>query len=534
MSSAVAPLTRIRCSTRVRAERSTAGMRRPRPPERSRNLSENLSTQTSDSTRLKLGALGVPGITFMVLSAAAPLSLIAGYGPLGILVGGAGAPAGYLIAGVVLALFAVGFTTMARRLDVAGTFYAYIQRGFGRRAGRGAAAGALFAYLVVQVGGVGVFAVSAQSTIADFFGLNVHWLVIGIVMVIVVWAIGRRGIDVSARLLGVLLILESVLLLALAVAVVIKGGGPGGLTGEAFRPANVFSPGMAAACVVWFGAFMGIESTAIYRSEARTPLRTIPRATYLSIALLAAFYTFVSWALMQAFGTAGAIEAASEHPEDMVYIAADTFLGGWSGPLLRILMLASTLTSGLAFYNAINRYGHSLALDGTLPARFAEVHPVHRSPKVGSLQAVITLVIVIGFAAAQLDPYAQMVVWTSTPGVIGIVTLLSATSAAAAVYLWRPQEGVNARMALVAVSTIASALLAGVVYQMIDNVALMTNTDSVWTNTLCSVIPFAVIITAALASRTARRRNNHTPTTDDVPDIDSGSAPTARTSLVID
>jgi hypothetical protein len=50
--------------------------------------------------------------------------------------------------------------------------------------------------------------------------------------------------------------------------------------------------------------------------------------------------------------------------------------------------------------------------------------------------------------------------------------------------------------------------LAGVVYQMIKNVALMTGTDSVLTNTLCSVAPFAVILTAALASRTARGRRH--------------------------
>ncbi|MGU3432651.1 APC family permease [Actinomycetes bacterium M1A6_2h] len=482
---------------------------------------------STEDTRLKTGALGVPGITFLVLSAAAPLSLIAGYGPLGILVGGAGAPTGYLIAGVVLTLFAIGFTAMSKRMDVAGTFYAYVRRGFGFRAGRGAAAGALFAYLAVQIGGVGVFAVSAKSTIAEFFGVDVHWLILGLAMLAVVWAIGRRGIDVSAKVLGVLLVLESLILLAVAFAVVVEGGGPDGLTTAAFHPSNVFTPGMAAACVVWFGAFMGIESTAIYRSETRTPRTTIPRATYLSIAILMAFYTFVSWALMQAFGTAGAITAATEHPEDMVYIAADQFLGGWAGPILRVLMLASTLTSGLAFYNAINRYGHSLALDGTLPAAFAKVHPIHRSPRVGSIQTGFTALVVSGFAVAQLDPYAQVVVWTSTPGVIGIVTLLAATAASAAVYFWRPDvAAARGTTALVAVSALAAAVLAGVVYSMIDNVSLMTGTDSALTNVPCSIAPFVVIALFALGARKARRRQL-TPSTAAVSDSAAGKSTTS-------
>lgn len=471
------------------------------------NTSENQSEHGApQDTQLKKGALGVGGITFLVMSAAAPLSLLAGYGPLGLLVGGAGAPAGYLLAGAVLAIFAIGYTAMSRRIDVVGTFFAYIQKGFGIRAGRGAAAGALFAYLAVQVGGVGVFAVSAQSTLQAFFGIEVHWTVPAVAVIAIVWAIGRRGIDVGARLLGVLLVIESGILLLLAFAVVIQGGGPEGLSFEAFTPANMFSPGMAAACVVWFGAFMGIESTAIYRSEARNPVKTVTRATYLSIVLLALFYGFVSWALIQAFGAVGAMEAAAAHPEDMMFIAAGTFLGGWADTSLRILMLASTLTSGLAFYNSINRYGHSLAQDGVIPARFAKVHPVHRSPRVGNLQSVVTLVAVLGFAVAQLDPYAQMTVWLSTPGVIGIVVLLAGTSAAAASYFaFGEGREARGRLVIAATSALASLLFAFVAASIMVNAELMTGvTDA--TNVILAAAPFVVIlIAAALTGRFGRR-----------------------------
>ncbi|TDD03337.1 APC family permease [Saccharopolyspora terrae] len=472
-------------------------------------LSEITSHHDPEPTRLKAGAIGVPGVAFMVLSAAAPLSLLVGYGPLGILVGGAGAPAGYLLAGAVLTLFAVGFSAMARRLSQAGTFYAYIERGFGRRVGRGAAAGALFAYFVVQVGGVGVFVAAAGSSMEHFLGVSVHWMVPAVAVIVTVWAIGRRGIDVGAKILGVLLILEAAILLVLAVAIVVRGGGPEGLSVESFAPSNVFSPGMAAASVVWFGAFMGIESTAIYRKEARNPMKTVPRATFLSIGLLIAFYTFVSWALIQAFGTTGAIVAAEQHPEEMMYIAAEEFMGGWAANALRLLMIASTLTSGLAFYNAINRYAHSLALDGVFPQRMARVHPVHRSPNFGTTQSLITLVIVACFAGAQLDPYGQMTVWTSTPGVIGIVTLLAATAAAAAVYFWGPHAYPSRRRGLlITTSALAAALLVGVVYQMIENVALMTGTDSPWTNIPCSLAPFVVIAAAAVAAWKTRAKGS--------------------------
>ena len=58
--------------------------------------------------RLRRDALGSGAIAFLVVAAAAPLTVMAGVAPLAILVGGIGAPVGYLAAGVVLTVFAVG------------------------------------------------------------------------------------------------------------------------------------------------------------------------------------------------------------------------------------------------------------------------------------------------------------------------------------------------------------------------------------------------------------------------------------------
>ena len=59
--------------------------------------------------KLKRGAIGTGGVTFLVVSAAAPLTVIAGVAPLAILIAGPAAPTAYLIAGVALIIFAIGF-----------------------------------------------------------------------------------------------------------------------------------------------------------------------------------------------------------------------------------------------------------------------------------------------------------------------------------------------------------------------------------------------------------------------------------------
>ena len=59
----------------------------------------------------------------MVVAGAAPLTVVAGVLPLILLVGnGIGAPVNYVIAGAVLLLFSVGFTTMSKHISNAGAF----------------------------------------------------------------------------------------------------------------------------------------------------------------------------------------------------------------------------------------------------------------------------------------------------------------------------------------------------------------------------------------------------------------------------
>src|SRR5689334_3716182 len=113
---------------------------------------------------LRSGSLGSADIAFFVVSAAAPLTVMAGVAPLAILLGGIGAPAGYLIAGITLAVFAVGFTTMSRHVRSGGAFYAYITRGLGRPVGIGAALLALIGYNGMEIGVYGLLGSAGRDT----------------------------------------------------------------------------------------------------------------------------------------------------------------------------------------------------------------------------------------------------------------------------------------------------------------------------------------------------------------------------------
>src|SRR5207244_2538547 len=85
------------------------------------------------SRTLARNRLGVPGVVFFVLAAAAPLTVVAGGATTGWAVTGVvGIPVSYLATGIVLAVFSVGYTAMSRKIVNAGAFYSYITHGLGR------------------------------------------------------------------------------------------------------------------------------------------------------------------------------------------------------------------------------------------------------------------------------------------------------------------------------------------------------------------------------------------------------------------
>ncbi|MFD0851363.1 hypothetical protein ACFQ07_03995 [Actinomadura adrarensis] len=102
--------------------------------------------------QLRSNAVKARHLVFFVVAAAAPLTVSAGFLPLGFLAGGTMLPAAFLIAGAAYALFSVGFIAMSRHVTDAGAFSAYIEKGLGRTAGAGAAMVVWTGYTLGQIG----------------------------------------------------------------------------------------------------------------------------------------------------------------------------------------------------------------------------------------------------------------------------------------------------------------------------------------------------------------------------------------------
>ncbi|MFJ4315677.1 APC family permease [Streptomyces lavendulae] len=454
---------------------------------------------------LRGAALGTADISFFVVSAAAPLTVMAGVAPVAILLGGIGAPAGYLLAGLTLAVFAVGFTTMSRHVTSGGAFYAYIARGLGKRVGIGAALLALVGYNGMEIGVYGLLGTTTADTVHALAGADVPWLPVSLAGLLLVWYGGFRSIDFGAKLLGVLLVAETGILVLLAAGVLLKGGAHG-LSLGSFAPGAVLVPGTAAVLAFAFAAFTGFESTVIYRREARDPYRTVPRATYIAVAFLGLFYAFVVWTVIQAYGAEEVVGAATEDPGGLFFTAITTYVGPWAADLMHLFIVTSVIASLLAFHNAINRYVLSLAEEGVLPAALGRVHPRHRSPYLaGAAQTLLGAVVVLGFALAGADPYQQLLLWVNTPGMIGLMALMLLAALAVPVYFRRTAH-TEGRWRTVVAPVTAAVLLAVALCLVISRVGLFTMASTTVNTVLVALVPAVFLAGTALAGRLRTRR----------------------------
>src|SRR6185312_5351696 len=121
-------------------------------------LDRDENENTDQVQRLKPNAVGIIGVLFMAVATAAPITAMVGNVPIAVGFGnGRYAPAGFIVATVVLSLFAIGYSAMARHITATGAFYGFVSYGLGRVVGLAAGALTTLAYVVFEAGCVGVF-----------------------------------------------------------------------------------------------------------------------------------------------------------------------------------------------------------------------------------------------------------------------------------------------------------------------------------------------------------------------------------------
>ncbi|KDN77924.1 APC family permease [Streptomyces olindensis] len=430
-----------------------------------------ISTFKGQERALRADRLGTGGLLLSVLAATAPLMVVAGVMPTTFAVMGiVGQPLLFVVLGVVLILFSIGYAEMSRHVHNAGAFYAYISRGLGGTAGAGAALVALVAYNALQIGIYGIFGFEVSGLLATYAEIEVAWWIPALVAALAVGLLGWLKIDVNARVLGVLLVIEVLLVVVFDVAA-LADPGKEGLSLHAFNPDTLTGAGVGTALCFCIAAFLGFEQAPVYAEETSRPHVLVPRVMFLAVGGVAVFFALSSWALTVATGPSAIVGTSQKQSAGLLFFLTESRLGGTFTDVLHVLFVTGMFAALLSFHNVVARYAFAMGREGLLPAAFGRTSGTSGAPGTGSLlQTVVAVVVVIAFAVADdkpvgdpTAPVLHLFTWFGNIGALGVIVLMAAASLSVVVFfVRRGAAGAQAwRLVTSALAGIALLVIAG-------------------------------------------------------------------------
>jgi len=421
------------------------------------------------SNALARNRLGAPGISLSIASSVAPLTVVAGVVTTGLAVTRlTGVSIAMVAVAAVLMIFVVGYVAMARHIPNAGAFYAYVAQGISKPFGVGASWVALAAYNCFQCASYGGIGAIGAPLIKDWFGLDIQWFVLAFITWVIVALLGVRDVGVSEKVLAVLVLAETLLVVVYSITIVFTDGFQ--FSSAPLSLHSLWGPGAGALLVIAATAFAGVEQGAVYIEESKDPRRTVPRATFFTVAAIAVVYFFASWVQISAAG-AEVIDRAGKEGPDLFFNEAAVNLGTPALDFGHALFLTSLIAAMIAFHNIIARYTFALGREGVLPRVFGRT--AKGAPRNASLaQSALGLIVIFVWAIAGWDPLVQLFFWGGTSGGLGVLLLITLTSIAVIAYFARTPHDESAWHRIGA-PVIASIFLLIISYLALSNLATL-------------------------------------------------------------
>jgi amino acid transporter len=322
---------------------------------------------TVAQTELKAGAIGLPGVLMQGVTAIAPA--IAGMFTIPFIVANAGvaAPLAYLGAFVIALMLGYVLAQFTKHMTSSGTYYTFISNSLGERWGFLVAWTYLLFYPVV-VAQVGSFMGSTlQSTLQAEYSVTFHWWYFMVFLIALVGLTAWRGIELSTGVVVVLGIIETIIVVALAISGFIDPGS-GGVNLHWLNPGNAPSGhGLFLGVVFAIFAISGWDASAPLGEESEDPKRTIPRGVMGSIIILGVFLVFVSWGQTAGWGT-NHIDSFSSSSELPAFVLGHRFWGG-AWVIVLIALFNSAIAVAIATTNSATRFLYGMARSACCPGR---------------------------------------------------------------------------------------------------------------------------------------------------------------------
>jgi len=409
-------------------------------------FSETKAPESPD--RLNRGALGLIDISASTMANIGPAYSFYFSAGFLFLTAGIAAPLTIIVAGIAIALLGNTLSQFSRVHPSTGGFISYVGKTFG---GTSAVTTALLCgagYIIAISSVLAICGGYLSLLLQYYFNVDIPWGIFSVVFTAGAIVMMVRGVAVSTKLAGLFFGFEMLVLVVVSVAALIKNGGH--LSAVPFQPSHLaggFS-GLSAGFPLAVYLFIGWENSAALAEETNNPRRNVPRAIYMSVALMLVGYVLYAYAT--ATGFKYNITLLNSVP--IPFIAVSHSIAAWLAVFAWIAGLTSTLGVLISAVNSQARLIFNAGREGLLPRWLGKVHPTRRTP-VNAIFAFIAIatVLILVWALLHLAGGAKQsggmsalnyFVDSSTMGTILLLVVYFLSNLALPFYYrrYRPQE----------------------------------------------------------------------------------------------
>jgi amino acid transporter len=337
----------------------------------------------------------------------APTTTPAATIPLVCALAGEGTWLAYGLATVAILLVALCVSRFARHSASPGSLYSYAATTLPPWASAIAAWSLLLAYVATGASVIGGFYHYGNLLLRDASAHRFSAVLLALAVTAVSTWITYRDVKISARLMLWIEGASVSLILIVVVLLLFEHGSH--LDWQQLHLHGMTGSGLRLGVVMALFSFMGFESATTMGSEARDPLKTIPRAVIQSAMLTGAFFTVCAYAEVLGFRSTGQSLGTSQAA---MYVLARVAGVPLFGLLIDLGALVSLFAGTMACITAAARVLLLMAHNGLVPGTLSATHARHETPGravlASGVAAVVPVVVLAAIGASGLDVYGWM------------------------------------------------------------------------------------------------------------------------------
>jgi len=402
---------------------------------------------------LRAGILSPMETLAQSVSTMAPTTTPAATIPLVCALAGNGTWLAYVLATLAILLVALCIARYARHSASPGSLYTYASSTLPPVLSATVAWSLLLAYIATGSSVIGGFYHYANLLLRDATGHVFSAVLLSLFVTGVSIWIAWRDVKISARLM-LWIEAASVSVIVILVALLLFRHG-WHWDWDELHLRGMTGSGLRLGLVLALFSYVGFESATTLGTEARDPLKSIPRAIILSSLLSGAFFTVCAYAEVLGFHMVGQDLGASQAP---MYVLARVGGVPLFGLLIDIGALVSLFAGTLACITAAARVLLRMAHDGLAHEVLRTTHQRNRTPSYAILitgaAAVLPVAILAARGSSGLDVYG----WMGSLATYGFIVAYALVCMALPRYLRQHQAPTLGQRTLSIVAAVAMLL----------------------------------------------------------------------------